>query len=96
MRIISLKALAQFGHANPKCADEIRAWIRVTRNAKWTNTNEVKEYYPKASILKKGRVIFGLSRSVRLIVHIHYKSGIVFVRFIGHHSEYDKIDPNII
>jgi mRNA interferase HigB len=88
--------LSRYAGTHPRCADEIKAWIRVAKENSWQKPGDVKACYPDASILQKGRVIFNINRGIRLIVHNHYKSGIVFIRFIGNHDAYDKIDPHTI
>ena len=58
---------------------------------------QLKAEYPKASILKNGRVVFDICRnSYRLVVKIHFNRKSIYIRFIGTHNEYDKINANII
>ena len=55
--------------------------------------NELKKEYPSASILKDNRIVFNIKgNNYRLIVAIHYTSKIIFIRFVGTHAEYDKIN----
>jgi len=57
----------------------------------------VKASYPKASILKGGRVVFNIKgNDFRLVVRIQYQAGIVAVRFFGTHAEYDRIDAETV
>ncbi|MEM6526443.1 MAG: type II toxin-antitoxin system HigB family toxin [Bacteroidota bacterium] len=57
----------------------------------------MKEEYAKASILEGGRVVFNICRNkYRLVVDSNYVRHWVFIRFIGKHSDYDKIDANTI
>ena len=66
-------------------------------NANWTNPKEIKEEYPKASIIGDNRVVFNIcGNKYRLIVKINYERGWVFIRFIGAHTEYDKIKAETI
>ena len=65
--------------------------------ANWTSPTDIKNEYPKASILKAGRVVFNIcGNKYRLITHINYLRQWVFIRFIGTHTEYDKIDAEKI
>ena len=66
-------------------------------DAAWTNPHEVKDRYPKASIIGNNRVIFDIcGGSYRLIVHIKYGFQTVIIRFIGTHAEYDRINAEEI
>ena len=70
---------------------------KVVQKAEWEAPIDLKTDYPTASILPGNRAVFRLGGGkYRLIVVIHYNMGIVFVRFIGTHAEYDKIDANTI
>ena len=63
----------------------------------WKSPADVKQTYAKASILKDSRVVFNIKgNSYRLIAKFHYEKQWIFIRFIGTHIEYDKIDANTI
>lgn len=101
MRVIKRKPLIDFlrGHADAR--EQIEAWYREARHAAWRTPHDVRSSYPKASILKGGRVVFDIvGGSYRLVVKIRYakarSEGIVFIRFIGTHEEYDHIDAETI
>jgi mRNA interferase HigB len=73
------------------------SWYAEVKKAEWKNPNHIKDHYRSASILKKSRVVFNIAgNKYRLVVKIHYDAGIVFIRFIGTHEEYDTIDPENI
>lgn len=75
----------------------LEAWYNEVRRAKWTAPTNIKSQYRNASILKTGRVVFNIAgNKYRLVVHINYRAGIVFVRFIGTHAQYDTIDAETI
>jgi mRNA interferase HigB len=99
MRIVARSTLRSFWE-KPSCADSegpLKAWFAEAERAKWSTPAEVKEQYGTASILKDGRVVFNIAgNKYRLVVHIHYASGVVFVRFVGTHREYDQIDAQTI
>jgi len=66
-------------------------------NADWKNPNDVKKTYASASILKQGRVVFNIKgNAYRLITRINFEKQWMFIRFIGTHEEYDKIDAETI
>jgi len=70
----------------------LRAWLAEARAARWKSPAELKARYPKASLVGD-RVVFNIGgNKYRLIVHINYSLGIVLIKFIGTHQEYDEVD----
>ena len=99
MHVIKRKTLVGFlqqpGHQDAKGA--LEAWYYEAKNAQWASPADVKAQYGSASILKDNRVVFNIAgNKYRLVVRINYDSKTVFVRFIGTHREYDKIDAEVI
>jgi len=65
--------------------------------AEWRNPEDVKASYPKASILKAGRVVFNVKgNDYRLIARVQYQAGVLMIRFFGTHAEYDEIDAGSV
>ena len=99
MHVIKRKTLVDF-YQQPKNQDAkgaLEAWFYEAKHAQWSSPAEIKVKYRSASILKKNRVVFNIAgNKYRLIVRINYDSKTVFVRFIGTHLEYDKIDAEAI
>lgn len=100
MRIIALSTLRGFWESRPEHFDAkepILAWYRHTAKADWSSSSAVKADFGTASILKEGRVVFNLGgNKYRLVVKINYAYRVVYVRFIGTHLEYDRIDAQTI
>ena len=100
MRIISLSTLKAFWVGNPSRKDAtepVLAWYRHTLKADWASPAEVKQDFRNASILKDGRVVFNIAgNKYRLVVWINYACRVVYIRFIGTHAQYDKIDVQTI
>ena len=72
----------------------MRAWLYEVKAAKWKNSAEIKVKYRTASIINNKRIVFNIcGNKYRLIAAINYQIGIVFIRFIGTHIEYDKVNP---
>ncbi len=95
--IILKRKLELFWKKHPDCKQSLESWYDVAKNANWTSPQDVKASYIKASILKKGRVVFNINRnSYRLVVQIDYRTQSIFIRFIGSHQEYDTIDANTV
>jgi mRNA interferase HigB len=66
-------------------------------NSAWKTPNDVKQTYPNASILKDNRIVFNIKgNSYRLVAKFNFGKQWVFIRFIGTHSEYNKINANTI
>ncbi|ALO16592.1 mRNA interferase HigB [Salinivirga cyanobacteriivorans] len=97
MRVIAKKILREFWEKYSDSENQLKTWYKEASKAKWTDPNDIKNHYPTASILKAGRVVFNIcGNKYRLIVQINYERQWVFIRFIGTHKDYDKIDANII
>jgi mRNA interferase HigB len=100
MRIIALSTLKAFWEENPEYQDAKEptlAWYRHALQADWSSPAEVKQDFGNASILKDGRVVFNIAgNKYRLIVRINYTYRVVYIRFIGTHMQYDKIDVQTI
>lgn len=95
VRIISTATL-KVSYAQPRCGTAepvIKTWVAVTKAAAWADPLAVKAAFGQTDILQGGRVVFDLGgNKFRLVAKINYRAGIVFVRFIGTHAEYDRID----
>ena len=97
MRVIAKKILRDFWIKQNDSEEQLKTWYKEASKAVWTSPNDIKSEYPRASILKSGRVVFNIcGNKYRLIVQINYKRKWVFIRFIGTHTEYDKLDANEI
>jgi len=99
MRIIAFRTLKEFW-VKPEYADSevpLRSWYHDSKSATWQNPNELKHQYKNASIIGDGRIVFNIKgNTYRLIVSIDYDFQIIFIRFIGTHLQYDKIDAKTI
>lgn len=86
------------GHKGIKAArSQYEAWINIVSRAQWRNPEDVKASYPKASILKAGRVVFNIKgNDYRLVAALQYRAGAVAIRFFGTHGEYDSIDAETV
>ena len=97
MRIVAKKTLREFWEQHPDCEQQLTTWYRETIKSEWQTPNDVKKEYPAASIIAGNRVVFNIrGNNYRLIVKINYDYQVVWVRFIGSHSEYDRIDAATI
>ena len=92
MNVISKRTLVQFYEKHPTAKVPLEVWHADVRKSEWENPEQIKQTYASASFLEDNRVVFNIKgNDYRLIVHIDYKRKIVRIKFIGTHSEYDKI-----
>ena len=97
MRVIAKKLLRDFWERHSDSEQQLKSWFQEASNANWKNPNQVKKEYPSASILEDNRMVFNIKgNKYRLIVKINYDYKMVWIRFIGTHAEYDKINANKI
>jgi len=100
MRIIALRTLKQFLESRPEYADAREptlAWYRQVLKADWTAPADVKREIGNASVLRDGRVVFNVAgNKYRIVVWINYPYRVVYLRFIGTHRQYDRIDAQTI
>ena len=95
MNVISKRTLVQFYKQYPQAKAALEVWHSDARKATWNSPDDIKKIYASASFLKDNRVVFNIKgNDFRLIVHIDYPRKIVRVKFIGTHTQYDKIDAS--
>jgi mRNA interferase HigB len=97
MRVFVKKILREFWEKHNDAEQQLKTWYKEASKANWKNPADIKSEYTKASILKSGRVVFDIcGNKYRLIVEINYERQWAFIRFIGTHNQYDKIDAEKI
>jgi mRNA interferase HigB len=97
MRIISRKTLKEFWSQHPDARQPLQAWYEDAKHAAWRSPADIKNNYRNASFLANNRVVFNIKgNDYRLIVSVQYAHGILYIRFIGTHREYDRIDAATI
>ncbi len=97
MRVIARKALVDFWNIHPRAESQLRSWYAEVVDASWSSPQDVKLQYGNASVLKDGRIVFNIcGNEYRLVVWVNYEFFTVYVRFVGTHADYDKIDAQTI
>jgi mRNA interferase HigB len=103
MRVIARSTLSRFvetlGGSKDKNAVKaaLDAWYSEVDSAAWRSSQDVKRAYANASILDSGRIVFNIKgNSYRLIVAVDYQRQIVFVKWLGSHREYDRINARTV
>lgn len=95
MRVIARRTLREFWTDHADSEQPLKAWYREVSKANWKNINELKVDFPSASILKDNRIVFNIKgNTYRLIVKMNFDYQMCWIRFIGTHAEYDKINGN--
>ncbi|MEI8181665.1 MAG: type II toxin-antitoxin system HigB family toxin [Desulfomonile sp.] len=93
MRIISKRQLREFWEKHPDAKQPLFVWYSVVKKADWREPIDITSTYRNARTIGMNRAIFSLKgNDYRLVVAIRYDKGIVFIRFVGTHDQYNKID----
>ncbi|MCS6271854.1 type II toxin-antitoxin system HigB family toxin [Shewanella baltica] len=99
MRIVSRAALKAFWE-QPKYRDAeqpLKAWFDECKHADWKSSHDIKALYRHASIVANNRAVFNIhGNKYRLIVAVNYQFSMCYIRFLGTHAEYDKVDASTI
>ncbi|MDD9996076.1 MAG: type II toxin-antitoxin system HigB family toxin [Dehalococcoidia bacterium] len=93
MRIISRRALREFWNRHPEAEQPLKAWYSEVKQADWSTPSHVARRYPRASIVGGDRVVFRIRHNdFRIVARVFYPGRIVYVRFVGTHEEYDRVN----
>jgi mRNA interferase HigB len=97
VRVIAKSTLRDFWKIYKDSEQQLKSWYNEAEKSNWRSPKDIKKEYPSASILPSNRVVFNIKgNSYRLVVRINYKVGFVWIRFIGTHTDYDKINAETI
>jgi len=93
MRVIARSVLVDFWGKHPEVKVSLERWHTLVRAAKWSSMDEIQKAAPKAKALNRERVRFEVAGgNYRLVAAFDFRRQIAFVKFIGSHAEYDRID----
>jgi len=99
MRIIARRTLREFvqslaGHKDqPAVKAALDAWFDEAKKARWRSTADVKRPYATASIVTGERIVFNVKgNDYRLVVAVDFEKSIVWIKWLGSHKDYDRID----
>ena len=93
MRVIAKRTLLAYASRHSDAEQPLRAWYDEAANATWKTPQDIKDHYASASFVANNRVVFNIKGNEhRLVVAVAYRFGVVFIKFIGTHKQYDKID----
>lgn len=92
MWIIAPKRLKEFWRRFPDAEESLKAWLQIVGKADWTKPSDVRALYGSVDFVGD-RAVFNIrGNNYRLVTYIYYQGHVVYIRFIGTHAEYDKID----
>jgi mRNA interferase HigB len=93
MRIVARNTVVAYWTKHPETKAALEHWLAVTNEAAWASGNEVMSDFSKAKVLNRERVRFEIAGGdYRMVVAFHYRLQIAWIKFIGTHAEYDRID----
>jgi mRNA interferase HigB len=99
MRVIARRTLREFiagkiGHRDHDAVKSaLDAWFFEVKKATWATTSDIKRLYASASIISADRVVFNIKgNDYRLVVAVDFEKAIVWVKWVGSHADYDRID----
>lgn len=96
-RIFAKSTLREFWKKYPDSEQYLKTWYDAAMSSEWKTPADVKQTFINASILKESRIVFNIhGNSYRLVVKFNFAKQWIFIRFIGTHTAYNKIDANTI
>jgi mRNA interferase HigB len=103
MRIIARRTLVEFAESRRGTKDHkslksaVDAWFHEAQSAEWNGPADIKKTYGNASLVGHDRVVFNIhGNAYRLVVAVDYRRQIVFIKWLGAHAQYDKIDVRTV
>lgn len=97
MRVIARRTLREFWQRHRRAEQLLKAWYAEVARASWRGPQDIKAAYAHASFVADNRVVFNIAGNrYRLIAHVNYDYQIVYVKFVGAHAQYDRIEPETV
>ena len=93
VKVVAVSTLRRFWEKHPDSEQPLKSWYDEAKNAQWQRPQDVKNAYASASFVGKNRVVFNIKgNDYRLIVAVAWRFEAVYIKFIGTHAQYDKVD----
>lgn len=93
MRVIAKSVLVRFAEQHPETRPSLDRWHALIKAADWGSADDVQRAAPKAKVLNGERVRFEVAGgNYRMVVAFDFRSRVAFIKFIGSHAEYDRVD----
>lgn len=89
--------LREFWESHPDAALPLQTWFHDVERAAWLSPVDIKAVYQNASFIGHNRIVFNIKGNrYRLVIVVVYQHGVVYIRFVGTHAQYDRIDVTTI
>lgn len=93
MKVIAISTLRRFWERHPDSEQALKAWFDEAKHASWVTPQDIRNHYANASFVGQNRVVFNIKgNDYRLIVAVAYRFQAIYIKFIGTHAEYDRVD----
>lgn len=97
MRVIAKSTLKAFWEKHEEAEVPLKTWYKIAEKSDWRDGHEVKRTYADASIIGSNRIVFNIKgNKYRIVVYAVFKVKKIFIRFVGTHQQYDRIDVKTI
>lgn len=97
MRVIARRTLREFWVVHPSAKQPLKAWFSEATAGSWDSPQSIKDRYRHASFVGDNRVVFNIGgNKFRLITHVNYEFGIVYIKYVGKHADYDRVNPETV
>ena len=97
MRVIAISMLREFWVKHPDCEQPLKEWYVMTCHAKWSSLADMRSDFNSVDYIGNQRYVFNIKGNhYRLVVAVKFTPALVYIRFVGTHNEYDRIDVSTI
>ncbi len=97
MIIANKELLDDFVQLHANAAKPLNRWVEQVQGVQWTSHADIKKMFPSADYVKNGRYVFNIGgNNYRVVAVVIFIGGVMNIRFVGTHGEYDKIDSTTI
>lgn len=97
MRVIAKKHLIAYWEKHPDAEQPLKAWYDEVIKAQWKTPQDIKQRFASASFVANNRVVFNIKgNDHRLIVAVAYTLGTVYIKFVGTHQQYNKVNASTV
>jgi mRNA interferase HigB len=97
MIIIVKRTLLEFAERHPTAAAPLNSWYNIAKAAEWSKLSDIKRNFNSVDYVGNDRYVFNIKgNDFRLVAMIFFDKRTLYIRFVGTHTEYDKIDCSIV
>lgn len=95
--MIARRTLREFWVVHPSTEQPLKAWFSEATAGSWDSPQSIKDRYRHASFVGDNRVVFNIGgNKFRLITHVNYEFGIVYIKYVGTHADYNRVNPETV